>query len=232
MTDTTRGWFVTGTDTGVGKTLVSGALLRALRHQGRRVAGMKPVASGCITTDAGLRNEDALILSRESSERFPYELVNPYAFAPAIAPHVAAAEAGVQIDLTLLTARHAELAARVDRIVVEGAGGWRVPIDDTYTLADLAIRLGHPVVLVVGLRLGCLNHALLSAEAILACGLRFAGWVGNAVDPDFARPEQNIATLEQRLPGPCLGLIPRLRRADIRSAAEVLEPRVALLPDL
>jgi len=218
------GWFVTGTDTGVGKTLVSGALLRVLRERGLRVAGMKPVASGCIATAAGLRNEDALVLARESSLRLPYAQVNPYAFEPAIAPHLAAAEAGVRIDLEGLAAGCEALLAQVDRVVVEGAGGWRVPLNDTETIADLARRLRLPVVLVVGLRLGCLNHALLTAAAILADGLPFGGWVANAIDPGFARAAENLASLQERLPGPFLGAIPALSRADIREAAAALAP--------
>jgi dethiobiotin synthetase len=215
--------FVTGTDTGVGKTLVSAGLLRALRERGLRVAGMKPVASGCALTPEGLRNEDALALQAESSRPWSYSTVNPYAYEPAIAPHVAAAEAKrpVLIDKLLHEARTMQHDS--DILVVEGAGGWLVPLDGNHTLADLAVRLQARVVLVVGLRLGCLNHAFLTAEAIAACGLALAGWVGNAIDPAFERRDANVATLEARLAAPRLGLIPPLATPDAASAAPWLD---------
>lgn len=215
--------FVTGTDTGVGKTLVAAALVRRLRERGLRVAGMKPVASGCERTPAGLRNDDALTLQRESSGDWPYEAINPFAYAPAIAPHVAAAEAGVPIDFEQIATRYRFLQASSDRVVVEGAGGWLVPLAGSRTIADLAAHLGLDVVLVVGLRLGCLNHAFLSADAIAARGLRLAGWVANAIDPGFERLDANLATLDERLPAPRLGLVPHLRPGDVAAAAAALD---------
>jgi dethiobiotin synthetase len=215
--------FVTGTDTGVGKTLVSAALLRRFRQHGLRVAGMKPVASGCEATPAGLRNDDALALQAESSANWPYATINPFAYAPPIAPHVAADEAGIPVDFDTILARYETLAAVSDRVVVEGAGGWLVPLAGRKTIADLAAALGLDVVLVVGLRLGCLNHAFLSADAIAARGLRLAGWVANTIDPAYERLEANLATLDERLAAPRLGLIPHGRPGDVAAAAAALD---------
>ena len=200
--------FVTGTDTGVGKTRIAAALCMAYAAHGKRVAAMKPVASGCTQTSAGLRNEDAEALLAAMTVRAAYDEVNPYAFEPAIAPHIAAMEAGCSIDFRLLDGCYERLCRHSDVIIVEGAGGWLAPLDATHTFADLAVRWKLDVILVVGLRLGCLNHALLTAEAIETRGLRLAGWVGNSVDPDFARREANIATLRSRLAANCLGLFP------------------------
>ena len=204
-------YFVTGTDTEVGKTLCTAALLRVARLQGLRTVGMKPIASGCETTAEGLRNEDALAHLAETSAPLPaYEVVNPYAFAPAIAPHIAAAEAGVTVDLQRIAEHWAELTHDRDFALLEGAGGWQVPIDATRFFPDLAVHLQLPVVLVVGLRLGCINHALLTAQAIAARGLRLAGWVGNRIDPQFSRLDDNLAALHRHLPAPCLGVVPPL----------------------
>lgn len=209
-------YFITGTDTGVGKTLCSAALLRAARGRGLRVVGMKPVASGCEVTPDGLRNEDALALQAESSAPVPaYAEINPYAFEPAIAPHVAAREAGAFIDFGAIRARWDRLRAVADFAVMEGAGGWQVPLDGRRSFPDLVTTLKLPVVLVVGLRLGCLNHAQLSAESILARGLKLAGWIGSGIDPQFARLEDNLETLRARLPAPCLGIIPPLAAPDL-----------------
>lgn len=204
-------YFVTGTDTEVGKTLCTAALLRVARLQGLRTVGMKPIASGCEVTPEGLRNEDALAHLAETSAPLPaYATVNPYAFAPAIAPHIAAAEAGVVVDFNRIAACWAELTHDRDFALLEGAGGWRVPVDTTRFFPDLAVHLQLPVLLVVGLRLGCINHALLTAEAIAARGLRLAGWVGNRIDPGFARLDDNLAALHRHLPAPCLGIVPPL----------------------
>ena len=202
-----RGIFVTGTDTGCGKTEISLGLMAALQAQGYRVAGMKPVASGSDWTSAGLRNEDALRLQAQAGFETPYDRVNPYAFAPPIAPHLAAEEAGVAIDLDRIALAFQVLAAAADRVVVEGVGGWRVPLGPGTSVADLPLRLNLPVVLVVGLRLGCLNHALLTAEGILASGARLLGWVANQVDPEMERVEANVKSLVDRLPAPLLAQI-------------------------
>lgn len=219
----TRGIFVTGTDTGVGKTLVAAALIRRFRAQGLRVAGMKPVASGAEVTAAGLRNEDALLLQQEANVALTYAQVNPYVFEPAIAPHLAAAAAGITIDLSLLTAAYRTVGQAADVVIVEGAGGWRVPLGPDAYLSAFPEMLGLEVVLVVGLRLGCLNHALLTAEAIgRAEQARLVGWIGNCIEPGLPCLEGNIASLKARLPAPCLGIVPPLGRATVTAAAAVL----------
>ena len=223
MSGARRDFFVTGTDTGVGKTLVSAALLRALRGQGLAVAGMKPVASGAARTPGGLRNEDALALAAESSRPWPYETINPYCFEPAIAPHIAAAEAGVGIRLEPIEQAFRRLQAGSDTVIVEGAGGFLVPLGSRLSFADLPGALGLDVMLVVGLRLGCLNHAFLTAEAIGARGLRLAGWVGNQVDPVFARHDENVAALRQGLAAPCLGIVRYAAAVAVAGAAESLD---------
>lgn len=225
-----RDFFVTGTDTGVGKTLVSVALLRALRQQGLAVAGMKPVASGCTTTPVGLRNDDALALQAESSRAWPYELVNPYAFEPAIAPELAAREAGTEVSLDAILRAFASLRAGCDTVIVEGAGGFLVPLGVGLSFADLPAALGLEIILVVGLRLGCVNHALLTAEAIRGRGLALAGWVGNLVDPGFARLDANLECLGQRLGAPCLGVIGYLDAPDAGQAAAALTPLPIVTP--
>lgn len=197
--------FVTGTDTGVGKTRIATGLCRAFAASGKRVTAMKPVASGCVRTPQGLRNDDALALLGAANVRSTYAEVNPYAFDPAIAPHIAAAEAGCSIDFGLLDRCFERLALRSDVTVVEGAGGWLSPLDAERTFADLAVRWQLDIILVVGLRLGCLNHASLTAHSVRHHGLRLVGWVGNSVDPEFERREENLATLASRIAAPCLG---------------------------
>jgi len=225
-----RDFFVTGTDTGVGKTLVTAALLRRLRESGATVAGMKPVAAGSIAGPEGPANEDALLLQAESTVRHPYAVVNPYLFEPAIAPHLAAAEAGITIDIARIAAAHATLRTGADMVLAEGAGGFLVPLDCARSFADLPALLGMDVLLVVGLRLGCLNHALLTAEAVAQRGLTLAGWVGNAIDPGFARRDANVATLTARLPAPCLGIVPWMQAPDVARAALSLPGALALRP--
>ena len=202
------GCFVTGTDTGVGKPLVSAALLHTLARHHRRVVGMKPVAAGLVLQHGEWVAEDVLALRAASTVAVPAGLDNPVALPDALAPHLAAARAGRAVTVAELFAAHATLRDLADVVVVEGAGGWRVPINDSQTLADLAIAIGAPVVLVVGLRLGCLNHALLSAEAIRADGLHLAGWVANAIDPGMACRDENMDTLRHWLPAPLLGVVP------------------------
>jgi dethiobiotin synthetase len=209
-----KGFFVTGTDTGIGKTVVAAALTRALVARGLRVAVMKPIASGSDPTPHGLRNSDALALMAAASVTAPYEVVNPYCFLPPVSPHIAAREAGVAIDLTLLRSRFDSLAGASDCVIVEGAGGWLAPISDAATMADLAAALALPVLLVVGLRLGCLNHALLTRESLSTRGAAFAGWIANAIDPHFDRPGENLATLAARLGEPALACVPFLAQID------------------
>lgn len=205
---TSRGFFIAGTDTGVGKTLVTCSLLERARAEGLRAAGMKPVAAGCEHTPDGLRNDDALALIAHAGVAADYATVNPIALPDPLSPHLAAVRAGVQVDLATLRAAHARLAARAELVLVEGAGGWLAPLSDTTTMADLARALGLPVILVVGLRLGCLNHAQLSARAIAADGCTLAGWIGCVIDPAMAALDDNLASLRQRLPAPCLGVLP------------------------
>ncbi|MDO8890839.1 MAG: dethiobiotin synthase [Sulfurimicrobium sp.] len=202
-----RGVFVTGTDTDVGKTLISCALLHAWRNAGKTALGMKPVAAGCEQQAQGMVCGDVVALRRASSTQAPIEWVNPYAFAPPIAPHVAAEVAGVAIDLERIREAFLALAGSAEIVVVEGAGGFKVPLNSNQDSADLARQLGLPIVLVVGMRLGCLNHALLTAEAIRAQGLTLAGWVANRIDPEMAYFGSNLDALQQRLGAPLLGVV-------------------------
>ncbi len=212
------GWFITGTDTGVGKTEVAVGLLDAFARAGHAVVGMKPVASGCRITPAGLRHADAERLLAASTVAAAYADVNPYAFAPAIAPHLAAAAAGVDIDLRRVASHFERLQRMAARVVVEGAGGWAVPLSERASMADLARELRLPVILVVGLRLGCLNHALLTVGAIQAGGARLAGWVANGIDPDFDCIAENVTTLTKRIAAPLLATIPYAPDADFSPA--------------
>ncbi len=219
-----HGFFITGTDTGVGKTLVAAGLVRLAAAEGRRVVGLKPVASGADHTADGLRNEDALALQGASSVALPYDLVNPYCFEPAIAPHLAAAERGVAIEIPRLLDEYRVATRRADLAIVEGAGGWRVPLHPDGFLSDLPERLGLGVILVVGLRLGCLNHARLTLEAIERSGrCPFIGWIGSAVDPEFTRQEETVATLERLLGGSTLAVVPALAAASPAAAAGWLD---------
>jgi len=219
----TQALFVTGTDTGVGKTRVAAALCFCLAARGIRVAAMKPVASGCTLTAEGLRNDDALTLLGAMNVRAGYSEVNPYAFAPAIAPHIAAREAGIDIDFAVLDRAYERLQVRAEVLIVEGAGGWLAPLDETRCFADLAVRWHMDVVLVVGMRLGCLNHALLTVESIERRGLRLRGWIANAIDGDFERLPENIASLESRIAAPNLGKLPFRPGAELKSLAQALE---------
>lgn len=226
MTGPLAGCFVTGTDTGIGKTRAAVALLHACAARGRRVAGMKPVASGCTATAEGLRNDDALALRAASAGVPDYALVNPYAYAPPIAPHIAAQATGRAIDFGVIEACAHRLAAATaaEGLVVEGVGGWRVPLGPDGDVAALAVRLGLPVVLVVGLRLGCINHARLSAEAIVATGAPYAGWIANRIDPDMLCAGDSLAALREALPGPCLGTLPWMPAPRPQALAAALDP--------
>jgi dethiobiotin synthetase len=220
----TAAYFITGTDTDVGKTTIAAGLLRAARLAGLSTAAVKPVAAGCELTADGLRNSDALALLAECSEPLRYAEVNPVALAPAIAPHLAAAEAAVSLDLTALTtAVQTVLAKQADFTLVEGAGGWRVPLHDSATLAHLAMALQLPVIVVVAVRLGCINHALLTVEAIERDGLHVAGWVANLLEPQMPCLEENITSLAARISAPCLGRVPRLSEASAAAVARHLD---------
>jgi dethiobiotin synthetase len=223
------GFYVTGTDTGIGKTHASSALLHALRARGLRAVGMKPVASGCERTTDGWRNEDALALQAASDPRPAYDDVNPFALPQPLAPQLAARDAGIDIRLDVLLAAHARLAAQADCVVVEGVGGWAAPLSDTLLQAELARAFALPVVLVVGLRLGCLNHAFLSARAIADDGLQLVGWIGNAIDPDMARRDDNLALLAAGLPAPCWGVLPHAPEGNAADASRCLRMPDAIL---
>jgi len=223
------GVFITGTDTGIGKTFASASLLSALNAAGRRAVGMKPVASGCVMTPRGLRNEDAEMLLDHSDGTPTYESINPYALREAIAPHIAAREEGVEISLASIEAAFDTLSAAADCVVVEGVGGWCAPVSQSLVQSDIANALRLPVILVVGLRLGCLNHAMLSARAIQADGCNFIGWIGNGIDPAMQRVRENIETLRERLPAPCLGILPYSKDRDARRVGAHLRDAVIAL---
>ncbi|MFM2408065.1 MAG: hypothetical protein RL358_807 [Pseudomonadota bacterium] len=221
---TKEGWgglayFVTGTDTNVGKTLISCALLESFAAQGAAVIGMKPVAAG---VDASGRNEDVNLLAAASTVQVDLERINPYHFASAIAPHLAAQQENIHIDLAHIVASFNALQALADVVIVEGAGGFIVPLNDTQDSGDLAVQLGLPIILVVGMRLGCLNHALLTVQVIAARGLTLGGWVANCVDENMAMREENITALQQRIAAPLLGIIPFQAQPDARHVATCL----------
>lgn len=201
----TKGLFITGTDTGVGKTTIALVLMRALQARGLRVIGMKPVASGCVQTSDGLRNDDAEKLRAQSSVTVPYAWVNPYAFEPPIAPHIAAEKIGVTIDVEVIRACYEKIAQQADVVIVEGAGGWLVPINNEQTMADIAVSLRLPVISVVAIRLGCLNHALLTTQAVADSGMTLIGWVANVMERNSAVVEENIDMLRRRTCADFLG---------------------------
>ena len=224
MPGSVKGYFITGTDTEIGKTEVTLGLMIRYRTAGRRVLGMKPVASGCEETPDGPRNADAKRILAAADSPVDYELVNPYAFVPPVAPHLAAAQSGVEIRFDGIRTAFDGLSRQADLVFVEGVGGWRVPLGPDGDLADLAVALGLPVVLVVGLRLGCINHALLTVESILWRGLALAGWVANSVDPAMALREENIATLRAAIDAPCLGVVPWMENPEPAAVAACLDP--------
>lgn len=200
-----KAYFLTGTDTEIGKTFITCALLRRAAQDGLKAAGLKPIAAG---TDASGQNEDVEQILAASNLALPRAVVNPYCFAAAIAPHIAAAEEGRSIDFAVIKTACQQAMAAADFLIVEGAGGFRIPLTVDRDSADLAVDLGLPVILVVGMRLGCISHALLTAEAIVGRGLELAGWVANRIDPAMARFDENLATLQGLLPAPLLGVVP------------------------
>lgn len=222
MTPPRRSLYVTGTDTGVGKTVASAALLHRLRSAGRSAVGMKPVASGCERTADGWRNDDALRLQAASQPCPAYDDINPYALEMATAPQLAARAMGVRVELAPLLDAHARLTAQCEVVVVEGVGGWAAPLGDGLDQCELPRALALPVVLVVGLRLGCLSHARLTARAIAADGLEFIAWIGSSIDPDFAERDAYVELLREALPAPCLGVMPHAVSPDPRAMAQAL----------
>lgn len=222
-------FFITGTDTSIGKTTAACALLQAANQQGLTTLGIKPIASGCEQTPDGLRNSDALLLQQYSSLKLPYQEVNPITLLEPLSPHLAAKKAGRRVTMNQLVGyTRATLTHRPQFCVVEGAGGWRVPINDREMLSALPKELNLPVILVVGMRLGCLNHALLSAEAIIKDGLRLAGWVANSIDPQMLAFEDNVATLSHILRAPCLGVLPYQTITNIEQLANCLNLEMLL----
>ena len=213
-------YFITGTDTGVGKTLISCALLHGFTEQGKRVAGFKPVAAGC---DEDGYNDDAKMLRMGSSLSLTYEQVNPYCLCDAIAPHIAARNEGVSINFPRILAVYRELAGQVDEVIVEGAGGFSVPLNDQQSSADLAQELALPVIMVVGMRLGCLNHALLTVRAIDDYGLECAGWVANVSKVDMHALHENVEALRERIAAPLLGVVPYMAKPASEAAAQHLD---------
>jgi len=204
-------FFIAGTDTDAGKTVASAGLLQAANNKGLRTIGLKPIAAGCEETPDGLRNSDALILQQTASQSLAYEQVNPIAFAPPIAPHIAAAQEDRRLTADRIAAFvRGAMMQPADFVVIEGAGGWRVPLSYRETMAHLPKILQTPVILVVGMKLGCINHALLTAESISRDGIRLAGWIANRVDPEMANYEENIETIKTMLRAPLLGEIPHL----------------------
>jgi len=218
-----QGFFITGTDTGVGKTLIAAALAHGFAQSGKRVIGMKPVAAGAALQDGQLVNDDVVQLMAASNVEAPLSLINPYVFMPPVAPHIAAALAGISMSIPKLKSDFESLRDTAEVVVVEGAGGFLVPLNSSEDMADLAMALDLPVVLVVGMRLGCLNHALLTVAAIEARGLRLAGWIANSIDPQMTNFSENIESLKQRITAPCLGLVPYLSSIDFRQVSAYLE---------
>jgi dethiobiotin synthetase len=215
--------FVTGTDTEIGKTLVSSAILHKLVQAGQRACGMKPVAAGAFMRDGRLHNEDADQLAAAGNVHLPQHITTPYMLREPAAPHIAAALENKTIELVPILAAYADILAVSDATVVEGVGGFRVPLNDAQDTADLAVQLGLPVILVVGLRLGCISHALLTAEAIIRRGLVLAGWVANEADPAMSFADENIAAMAERIPAPLLGRVPRLYPPTAAAAAEFID---------
>jgi dethiobiotin synthetase len=218
-----KAFFITGTDTNVGKTLIAAGLLIAAKNHGLTTAALKPVAAGSEQTKAGLRNADALLLQSVITQPLVYDQINPYALAAAIAPHIAAQQEKRSLSVDRLSGFCRGVLSSADFTLVEGAGGWRVPINARETLADLAKNLQIPVIIVVGMRLGCINHALLTFEAIVRDGVPIAGWVANCVDADMPALQENIDSLRARLPVPCLGVVPFLTEQSPALAANYFD---------
>jgi len=215
--------FITGTDTGVGKTLISAAMLNALGRLKLKAVGMKPVAAGTLLRDGVQWNEDVAMLAEQSTLALDTQLTTSYLLNEPCAPHVAAKLQDVTLDPSVLSRAYQQVATQAEAVVVEGVGGFRVPLTDDFDTADSAVGLGLDVILVVGLRLGCLNHALLTAEAIAARGLRLSGWVANQIDPEMPHQTDNVQALQRRLSAPLLGVVPWMSVAAPAIAADVID---------
>ena len=215
-----QGYFITGTDTGIGKTWSTLALMQYFKNQGKTVLGMKPIASGCHTVDGCVRNEDALLLQKHASVSLPYQDVNPYAFAPPVSPHIAAEQAGVEIELEQITQLYKRLKKQADIVLVEGVGGWLVPLNANQDIADLAEKLNLPVIVVVGMRLGCINQARMTFSALQKTGVKCQGWIASCVEQDMLMLDENIQTLCQSTEFPLLAVLPYLEKFNPESLAE------------
>jgi len=218
-----KGFFITGTDTEIGKTTISLGLINVLQHAGHKVSAMKPVASGCVLQNGALRNDDALKLIAACNQELIYDQVNPYAFEPPIAPHIAAEQVGVIINISTICDLANTLQSESDYCIIEGAGGWLVPLNENNTIEDLAIALKLPVILVVGLRLGCINHATLTAKAIQNSGLVLAGWVANHCNKDIEQADKMIGSLKQRIDAPCIGVVDYLYKLDAEAVGSNMD---------
>jgi len=223
MQNRTKDYFITGTDTEIGKTFITSALLRAFAQQGCSTLGMKPIASGADEINGVLRNEDVDSLVAASTVKAPQEIVVPYLMRTPAAPHIVAALENVKMDVQHIASCYQQTQDLADVVLVEGVGGFCVPLNDETSTVDLAQALSLPVILVVGMRLGCINHALLTAQAIKASGLRLAGWVANTVDIDMKFFEENVQALKQRIDAPCLAVMPRLAVNEIEQASQYLD---------
>ncbi len=221
-------FIVSGTDTGIGKTWVTIALIKAFQNRGERVLGMKPIASGCEVENNELRNEDALLIQQAGWQAVDYSLVNPYAFEPPVSPHAAAAKEGVRISLAPMLECYETLQGQADRVIIEGVGGWRVPFSGELSLKDLAQALQLPVIMVVGLKLGCINHALLTAEALQGDGVDLRAWVANQLETDYLMQDATLQTLESSIPAPLLGVTPCLQTLQPDKLAEALDVDVLI----
>ena len=213
-----KGFFIAGTDTGIGKTFVSCALLQALADKGERIGAMKPIAAGCEKTPDGWQNDDALQLMQHTNIELSYQLVNPVALPPPIAPHIAIEEAGESVTIAQLTKHFEQIKDRADYFIVEGAGGWLVPLNESESMADIPKAFGLDVILVVGIRLGCINQALLTVDAIQQRGNQLAGWVANIIDPKMLMTNENILTLKDRIRAPLLGTLPYMDTNEVSTA--------------
>ncbi len=203
-----KGYFITGTDTDVGKTFVTVALMRYFKQQGNTVLGMKPVASGCVAGESGLRNDDALLLQADASKKIDYDLINPYAFVSPVSPHIAAREDDKEIKLSVINESFQVLKEQAEIVLVEGVGGWLAPLSPSVDVADLAVSLQLPVILVVAIRLGCINHARLSYAAIKSSGITCAGWIANCTEENMLKQQENIEMIAQKIQTPLLGVMP------------------------
>ena len=220
--------FIAGTDTDIGKTLVAEALLKKFAVNGQTTIALKPIAAGCENTEQGLRNDDAVALQAAATTQLPYAQVNPIALQEACAPHIAAGNEGRRLQVSRVEGIcRGALMNSADVCIIEGAGGWRVPLNERESISDLAVALNTPVVLVVGMRLGCLNHAILTAEAIARDGLKLVGWVANCIDEQMPHLDENIDTLRHILPAPCLGVVPKMVGDKLAERAS----RLLALPD-